>query len=217
MIRFTSLHGEHGDARKSLAVRGDALDVSQLRSYAFGYHGVQWWGTMGIVAIEGMVFALAIAAYFYLRTLSDTWPMGVPPPELVWGTVNTFVLLASVLPNDLARRAANRHDLPMVRLWMLVALGFGLLFCIVRVLEFRTLNVAWDANAYGSIVWLLMGLHTAHLLTDVLDSAVLAGVMFKQPLEGKRYVDVAENSMYWDFVVLAWLPIYAVVYWGARF
>jgi cytochrome c oxidase subunit III len=217
MIRFDSLHGDFEDPRKSVAVRGDALDVSQLRSYAFGYHAIQWWGTMGIIAIEGFVFALAIASYFYLRTLSDTWPMGVPPPDLLFGTLNTLVLLASVVPNDLARRAANHHDLEKVRLWMLVALGFGLLFCLIRVFEFRSLNVGWDANAYGSILWLLLGLHTAHLVTDVLDSSVLAAVMFKEPIEGKRFVDVAENAMYWDFVVIAWLPIYAVIYWGARF
>ena len=217
MIRFDSRHADFEDPARSVAVRGEVMDVSQLRSYAFGYHAIPWWGTMGIIAIEGFVFALAIASYFYLRTLADTWPIGVPPPELLFGTLNTLVLLASVVPNDLARRAANRHDLAGVRLWMLVALGFGLLFCLVRAFEFRTLNVGWDANAYGSIVWLILGLHTTHLVTDVLDSSVLAAVMFHEPIEGKRFVDVAENAMYWDFVVVAWLPIYAVIYWAPRF
>ena len=216
MIRFHAGHHPYPDPAKSVVVRGDALDVSQLRSYAFGPHALQAWGTMGFIAIEGFVFALAIAAYFYLRTLADTWPMGVPPPDLLFGTLNTAVLLASVVPNDLARRAANRQDLPQVRLWMLVAIAVGVVFCVLRIFEFRSLNVGWDSNAYGSMVWLLLGLHTVHLLTDVLDSGVLAAVMFHDPVEGKRFVDVAENSVYWDFVVVAWLPIYAVIYFGAR-
>jgi cytochrome c oxidase subunit 3 len=29
-------------------------------------------------------------------------------------------------------------------------------------------------------------------------------------------VDVAENALYWDFVVIAWLPVYLTLYWGAR-
>jgi heme/copper-type cytochrome/quinol oxidase subunit 3 len=37
------------------------------------------------------------------------------------------------------------------------------------------------------------------------------------PLEGKRFVDVSENALYWYFVVLSWLPIYAVIYWAARY
>jgi len=79
------------------------------------------------------------------------------------------------------------------------------------------LNVRWSDGAYGSVVWMLMGLHTFNLVTDVIDTMVLAAVMYKTPLEGKRYVDVAENSGYWVFIVVTWVPIYAVVYWGARF
>jgi cytochrome c oxidase subunit III len=36
------------------------------------------------------------------------------------------------------------------------------------------------------------------------------------PLEGKRYVDVSENALYWYFVVIAWIPIYVVIYFGGR-
>jgi cytochrome c oxidase subunit 3 len=42
-------------------------------------------------------------------------------------------------------------------------------------------------------------------------------VMFtRHGLKAKRYVDVSENALYWDFVVLWWLPIYAVIYWLPR-
>jgi cytochrome c oxidase subunit I+III len=75
----------------------------------------------------------------------------------------------------------------------------------------------WDADAYGSVVWLLLGLHTTHLVTDVYDTVVLAAVLFfSRPLEGRRHVDVAENSLYWYFVVWSWLPIYAVIYLAPR-
>jgi cytochrome c oxidase subunit I+III len=36
-------------------------------------------------------------------------------------------------------------------------------------------------------------------------------------MEGKRFVDVSENAVYWYFVVLSWLPIYAVIYGAPRF
>jgi heme/copper-type cytochrome/quinol oxidase subunit 3 len=32
----------------------------------------------------------------------------------------------------------------------------------------------------------------------------------------RRFVDVAENSFYWNFVVLTWIPIYLVLYWSPR-
>ncbi len=192
------------------------IEVSELRSYAFSYSSLLWWGTLGMIAIEGTVFALSIATYFYFRSHSDVWPMSMAPPGLIWGTLNTAILLASALPNHLAKKAGEAHDVAGVRLWLWVGIAFGAAFIAVRVMEFATLNVRWDSNAYGSIVWTLLGFHTVHLVTDVADTVVLAVLFFTGPLDGKRFVDVSENSMYWYFVVWAWLPIYLTIYWGAR-
>jgi cytochrome c oxidase subunit III len=193
------------------------LDVSHLPTYAFGHRSLMWWGTAGIMVIEGTVFALAMAAYFYIRTRVETWPPGAASPNLFWGSLNTLILLLSLAPNQWAKKAAEKENLLQVRMALLLALAFAAAFIVVRVFEFQTLNVRWDTNAYGSAVWMLMGLHTAHLVTDVLDTVVLAVLMFTGPLEGKRFVDVSENSLYWYFVVLTWLPIYAVIYLAPRF
>jgi heme/copper-type cytochrome/quinol oxidase subunit 3 len=196
--------------------RGAALDVSAMPSFGFSHRSVMWWGTLGLMAIEGTVFALAVLAYFYLRAHANQWPMTGAPPELLWGTVNTIVMLLSLWPNHWAKHAAEHHDRSQVCRALLVCLAFALVFFVVRVLEFRSLNVSWDTDAYGSVVWLLMGLHTVHILTDVYDTVVLTVLFHTGPLEGKRYVDVSENSLYWYFVVYSWLPIYAVVYWAPR-
>ena len=192
------------------------LDVCHLPTFAFGHRSPMWWGTMGLVAIESTVFALAIMSYFYLRSHADTWPMSRFPPDLIWGTVNTAIIVLSMIPNHFAKRAAEKLDLKGVRIWMMACMLASIAFLAVRVLEFGSLNVHWDSNAYGSAVWMLMGLHTTHLITDAYDSLVLTVLMFTGPLEGKRFVDVSENAGYWYFVVLSWIPIYAVIYWGAR-
>jgi len=193
------------------------LDVSALPPGAFGSRSLTFWGTLGVVVIEGTVFALAIGAYFYLVTRLPAWPPhGVAAPDLRWGTLNTLILLASLIPNELARRAGEHVDLPRVRIWLVACLVFALGFNVIRVYEFTHLNVMWDHDAYGSIVWLLLGLHTTHIVTDFLDSSVLTVLMFTGPVEEHRFVDVEENAVYWYFVVLAWLPIYVVIYWAPR-
>ena len=192
------------------------LDVSHLAPSAFGHRSILWWGTMGIVLIEGTMFALSIGAYFYLRSRADTWPPNLPPPDLQWGTINTVILLASAIPNELAKRAAERIDLAGVRLWLVACIVFGVAFNAIRGLEFATLNCLWNTNAYGSIVWFLLGMHTIHISTDVIDTGVLTVLMFTGPIEEKRFVDVSENAMYWYFVVLVWLPVYGVIYWAPR-
>ena len=166
--------------------------------------------------IEGTAFAFMIVIYFYLRSLAPTWPDSGRAPDLLWGSVNLAIIVASTLPNWLAQRAAQDRDHRAVRLWLYVCSAFGIALSGVRWLEFQALNVRWDEGAYGSVVWVLLGFHSFNLVTDVLDTFVLTAVTYAKPLEGKRFVDIAENCGYWYFVVLTWLPIYAVVYFGAR-
>jgi heme/copper-type cytochrome/quinol oxidase subunit 3 len=193
-----------------------ALDVSPLPTFAFGHRSILWWATMGLIAIEGTVFALLIASYLFLRWRVPDWPPAVAPPGLLWGTLSTVLLLASMIPNELAKRAAERLDVGGIRRWIAVCLLFGFGFVVLRGLEFTTLNVWWDTNAYGSVVWTLLGMHTAHILTDLGDTAVLAVMIYRGHTNGQRLVDISENALYWYFVVLGWLPIYAVLYFAPR-
>jgi heme/copper-type cytochrome/quinol oxidase subunit 3 len=208
--------GPRIDAWPNVTRVGDGLDVRELPSYVFSHRSLMWWGTVGMMAIEATVFVLAVMAYFYLRTRIKPWPPGVPPPDLLWGTLNTVILLASAVPNHLAKKGAERLDLPAARMWTWVGLAFGVGFIIVRALEFTTLNCRWDTNAYGSAVWTLLGLHTLHLITDVLDTLVLAVLLVTGPFEGRRFSDISDNGLYWYFVVFTWLPLYAVIYLAPR-
>jgi heme/copper-type cytochrome/quinol oxidase subunit 3 len=192
------------------------LDVGALRTHAFGSSSTTWWGTIGMIVVEGMLFALTIASYFYLRGHAPEWPLRAPPPDLLWGTLNTALMLLSGLPNAWTKRSAERYDHRRACIGLWINTAIGVLLMAVRVGEFATLNVRWNDNAYGSVVWMLMGLHTGHLIADTYNTGVLAVLFSGGPVEGKRYVDVSENAGYWYFVVASWLAVYATVFWGAR-
>lgn len=194
-----------------------AIDVSELPSFAFGHRSILWWATVGMCLIELTAFVLTGAAYIFLKWRVPDWPPGVAPPELGWGTATTVLMLVSIIPNELAKRAAEKLDLRGVRLWISVCVVFGLGFCVSRAMEFTALNVWWDTNAYGSVVWTLLGLHTVHVVTDLIDTIVLAAMFYTAPLDANRFVDASENSFYWYFVVFTWLPIYGLLYISPRF
>jgi cytochrome c oxidase subunit 3 len=173
-----------------------------------------WWGTLAFMLIEGTGFALAIGVYLYLAGLAPAWPPA-PPPDLGAGTGVTLVLLASLVPNLLLGRWAEARDLRRVRLGLLVMLGFSILPLVLRVFEFRAVHVQWDDGAYGSVVWFLLGLHTAHLLSDLVETAVLTALMFTRHADNaRRYGDVQDEVAYWYFVVAIWVPTYGCLYWG---
>jgi len=196
--------------------QGSALDLARLPDYGFGAASPMWWGTLGFIAIEGTGFVLAGASYLYILTQNGRFPLGAGPPTLWPGILQTLLLLASVVPNIWVDRASRREDLGQVRVGLLVMSAIGIATCVIRAFEFPALNIYWDDNAYGSLQWLLLGLHATHLGTDLADTLVLAALMFTRHGHGKRFSDVSDNAAYWYFVVAAWLPIYALIYWVPR-
>lgn len=193
-------------------------DLAHLPSHAFGHRSLTWWGTVGFMVIEGTAFALAIAAYFFLMSHEELWPPPpFDPPSLLAGIIFTLIMLASEVPNTMVKRAAEAGKLRDVRWLLLVMTAIGVVLFVVRGFEFSSLNVLWYDNAYGSIMWALLVLHTVHVLTDWIDTVVLACLMHtRHGIEGRRMVDVSENAMYWRFVWLCWLPIYLLIYWVPR-
>ena len=84
------------------------VDVSGLPTVVFSHRSLMWWGTLAMMVIEASAFALTIMAYFFLRSHSASWPMSARPPDLLWGTLNTALMLLSFVPAHLAKRAAER-------------------------------------------------------------------------------------------------------------
>jgi heme/copper-type cytochrome/quinol oxidase subunit 3 len=192
------------------------LDLSALPLHGLKHASATWWGTLAFMLLEGTGFALVIAMDLYLASVAPAWPPA-PPPDIVPGTVVALLLLASVPLNLLLAGWAERRELTKVRWGMVGMTAFGLLPLIVRIFEFPALNVYWDSNAYGSVLWLMLGLHTTHILTDLADTVVLGVLMFTRHGDNKRrFGDVQDNTLYWNFVVLTWLPIYFCIYWVPR-
>src|SRR3954466_10848487 len=182
-----------------------AGDISHLPDYGFGPSALGWWGTGGFMLIEGMAFVLGIGALFYLLPQQPAWPPASPPPDLLYGTLFTLVILLSEIPNFLVGRAAKACNARSVRIGLVIAVLVGLVLAVIRAFEFGALNERWDHNAYGSILWALMLMHTVHVATDVYDTIVLAVLAFVKPLDGRKFSDVEDNATYWHFVVVAWL------------
>jgi heme/copper-type cytochrome/quinol oxidase subunit 3 len=193
-------------------------DLADLPTHKFGPSSLTWWGIIGYMIVEGSAFAMAFAAYFFLMGHEQGWPPeGRAAPSVLAGTLFTILILLSEIPNTMVKKAANEGDIPAIRSLLPVMVGVGVPLLILRGFEFNSLNCRWTDNAYASIVWALLLLHTAHILTDWVDTIVLWALM-RTPLayEGRRLVDTDENALYWRYVWLLWLPIYAMIYWVPR-
>ncbi|MFD1612477.1 cytochrome c oxidase subunit 3 [Sphingomonas tabacisoli] len=193
-------------------------DLSALPDYAFGNRSLTWWGIIAFMLIEGAAFAMAGGAYFFLHAHQESWPPPpFQPPGLLPGTLFTIVILLSEIPNTILKRDAEAMRLGTVRLLLPVMAAIGAILVVIRAFEFGVLNVSWTDNPYGSVMWMLLLLHTTHIITDWIDTLVLLALMYTRHGEQpRRFVDTSENSLYWRFVWITWLPIYLLLYWVPR-
>ncbi|HEX6533159.1 MAG TPA: cytochrome c oxidase subunit 3 [Gemmatimonadaceae bacterium] len=194
------------------------LDVRDLPEHAFGHRAPLWWGTVGLALIEGTMFVLAMASYLYLRMDSRTWPpIRTPNPDLLIPTINLVVMLASVAPMVRADLLSRRGgSVGKIRLALVLATVLGLAALVLRWFEFDAFHVRWDTNAYGSIVWAILGLHMAEIFASVMEDVVFIVYTFRFPLDEKHRVDVSTSAVFWYFVVAIWIPLYVLLYFTPR-
>jgi heme/copper-type cytochrome/quinol oxidase subunit 3 len=189
------------------------VTVRELPSYAFGPRDPVWWGVVLLIAMEGTTLALSFLAYFYIRQRVDVWPTTAPGTSaLTAGVAEALVLLLSVPPTYLMTCGTRTGDLRVIQRWMLIATLLSVAAVVVRGFELHALPFRWDTDAYASVVWGLLVLHTTHLGISVLENLVFVALLFKGPVEKKHLVDLEVNGFYWYFVVVGGVVIAAVIY-----
>jgi heme/copper-type cytochrome/quinol oxidase subunit 3 len=200
------------------------IDVSKLPHHGFNTLDPVWWGNNFLLAIETTMFVICIATYYYLRQNFPLWPPPIaqltaplnPLPELGVATANTILLLMSCIPMIVADLAARRGSRDITKIALLVCLACAVVAVILRSFEFGAVKFRWDSNAYGSIVWFILGLHMLHLVTLTCETVLLTVWAFVREFDMKHRVDITALAVYWYWVVGIWLLLYGVVYFTPR-
>lgn len=199
--------------------RRAVLDVALLDDHSFGVRAPIWWGNLLMILIEGSAFALMVVSYYYIRRNFNTWPPErTYLPDMGVSTVNVILQLVSVAPIWYASKLAFAHRPPAeIGRWLMLVVAFGIAAIVLRAFELRGLHTRYDSNAYGSITWMLLITHLAHLIAGSIETFLIALVMFTGPVERKHYTDTTVMAVYWYFVVGSWVALWLVVFVSVRF
>lgn len=179
-----------------------------------------WYGALLVVATEATLFALLLAAYFSLRfTHGGPWPPAPhDPPELLLPIVMTALLASSSVPAWLADRDARRGRMDRVAALLGVTAALGLAFLALQAWEYRTTLREFGprTDAYGSFFFTITGLHGAHVVLGVLALGfVLVFTLLGRYSRG-RHLAIEIASLYWHFVHVVWLFVFASLYLSPR-
>jgi heme/copper-type cytochrome/quinol oxidase subunit 3 len=194
------------------------IDVSALPDFEISSNAPLWWGQASLAIVEGSMFCILIAIYFYYRLGLDIWPPpGIELPHRVLPAIAVVFLLLSCIGSYLASEAAKRND----RGGMIVGLCLNLVLASAamgfRARDWSSWNFNWKSSAYGSIVWGILFLHSLDVIADLLFTLTLIIIVSFVRAGPPQRLGVHVDSIVWYFLVAIWLALYVTVDWTPYF
>lgn len=195
------------------------LDVSEYTRTASDHRHPLIWGFAGIIAIELTIFTALSVSYFYLKMSADAWPPHpLDYPELMLPTLNTLILIASSFVMHWADGKIKKGEERELAIGLTIGVVMAALFLGLKYVEyFIESSYRWNDHAYGSIVWAIVGFHSAHVLTVALKTMIVAALAWRSYFSQEWRLAITVNGLYWHFVVIVWIPLYFILYWSPRF
>ncbi len=170
-------------------------------------------GTMVWLGSELMFFSGLFAAYFTIRAHDGSpWPpAGIKLDTLQSGIFSTVLVLSSLAMQKAVFEA--EHDRPRSAMrWIAVTLAMGGAFIANQAFEWATLKFGPQTNAYGSLFYVMSGVHGLHVIVG-LAAMLLMLVRLKGIRGGSRHLPGLQAlSYYWHFVDIVWVALFACLF-----
>lgn len=135
--------------------------------------------------------------------------------DIPFTSVSSFVLLMSSLTMVLSHAALMRNDHRRTRIWLLATALLGATFISGQVYEFTAFyreGLGYTTSIFSSAFFTLTGFHGVHVTIGI----VMLLSLFVHSLRGRLPRENAERleivGLYWHFVDVVWVVIFAVVY-----
>jgi len=173
-------------------------------------------GMMIFLLTEAMMFITLIAAYVVLRFGSLSWPSpGTPHLPVVITSINTVILLASSFFLHQACQKIKNSDQKGLTAGLAWTVILGSVFLIIQGYEWLHLigkGLTLKNGAFASCFFTITGFHGLHVLIGVLVLAVLLILSRKGKFSRDSRSPVVVGGMYWHFVDIVWIGIFASLY-----
>lgn len=184
-----------------------------LPGEGMGSRSPAWWGMIFFITTEATLFAALVSSYFYLASGAPRWPPdGIAPPDLRTPLLGTFLLLSGSIPVIVAERSIRRGDRRGLLIGLVVGFALDAAFLALQVREYTRLAFTPRTNQYGSLFWVITGLHMIHVAFALVLVAFLLLRIARGHFTAEQHLAVQNVGMYWHFVGAVWVVIFSSLY-----
>jgi cytochrome c oxidase subunit 3 len=180
---------------------------------------------------DTFIFSCFLTSYMTVRS-STTMPWPNPSEvfalniagrhiPLILIAIMTFILISSSGTMALAVNFGYRRDRLRTALLMFATALFGVTFVSMQAFEWTKLILEgvrpwhnpWGAPQFGSCFFMITGFHGMHVSIGVIYLTTIAIKVLRGHYEKKANYEVVEIAgLYWHFVDLVWVFIFAFFY-----
>ena len=220
-------------------LKGIAADLSSDQR---AFKNVSWGKAMIWIFLlsDTFVFSCFLISYMTARMSTTVpWPnpsevfaleIGGAELPLILIAIMTFVLISSSGTMAMAVNFGYRRDRSMTAILMLVTAALGATFVGMQAFEWTKLihegvrpwDNPWGAAQFGSSFFMITGFHGTHVTFGVIFLLIIARKVWRGEYDHEtrgfftsrkgNYESVEIMGLYWHFVDLVWVFIFALFY-----
>ena len=214
------------------AAAGHATIFQDWGSDVTTFKGVPWGKAMMWIFLlsDTFIFSSFLISYMTVRmTAAEPWPnasevfslsmFGMPVPLLLIA-IMTFDLITSSGTMAMAVNYGYRREKRKAIIFILLTAFFGAVFVGMQVFEWyklisegvRPWENPWGAEQFGACFFMITGFHGMHVTGGVIYLLVVARLLAKGRYDNTNFEIIEIVGLYWHFVDLVWVFIFAFFY-----
>jgi cytochrome c oxidase subunit 3 len=172
-------------------------------------------GVMIWLGSELMFFSGLFAAFFTLRAnaAGGVWPPPGTHLDTVRGIIFTLVLISSSFTMQYAVHLVEWRNRVSARRWIVATFILGGAFLGNQVVEWFTITTRWNTNSFGSLFFIMTGLHGLHVFLGLVAMVFLLGRMRGDVGGDPGELSAVQGvSYYWHFVDIVWVGLFSCLF-----
>ncbi len=159
-----------------------------------------------IVSIA-MLFAALTSAYI-VKQSGGEW-LNFNLPGMFW--ITSIIIIVSSVTMQLALSSARADRFNRLRTYLIVTVLLGLAFLIGQYQSWKQLvelDVYFVGNPAGSFLYVLTGLHAAHIISGLIFLLIVIVSSFKLKIHSRSLIRIEICTTYWHFLGGLWLYLF---------
>jgi cytochrome c oxidase subunit 3 len=164
------------------------------------------------LASESMLFAGLLAAWYDLRGQSAAWIPAGAELDVAGAAFGTALLGFGSVTMGIAQWAASNRKRGVARGMLVLTIFCALAFSFIALRSWHLANFAVDTNAFGTLFFVLTGVHLAHVVAGAVILTALTAFLGRPAFTSDNHAGVEAVAYYWHFVFIVWVGLWATIY-----